>query len=290
VGSRIQVEEKKVLALFLSRGTPHTEAILPLLEQNQTVLIAPSTGAMSLHLPIQKYVYNVRTSYQSEAARAVQHLKTLGSTRIGVIYRDDSFGEDGLAGVQKTLTTLKLAAVMVEKYDRKAPDLAKAVAQATKVDAQAIIFIGGGSEVVAGIKALRAAGSMASVVSLSNNASSSFAKELAELAQGVIVMQVFPAERDTKYALSRELMQLASAAGVKDLSPAMMEGFAGAKVLVEAVRRASPKPTREKIRLALQGIKDFDLGGLNVSFSAVDHTGLNYVDSSILTSDGKFRR
>jgi ABC-type branched-subunit amino acid transport system substrate-binding protein len=288
--ARILIDEKKVTALFLTRGTPHTEAILPLLEQKKVVLIAPSTGAMSLHAPVLKYVFNVRSSYQREAEYAVQHLQTVGVQRIGIIYRDDTFGEDGLTGVLKGLQAQKLTAAMQEKYDRKTPDFAKAVAAAVRSNVQTIIFVGGGNEVVNGVRALRAAGSLAQIVSLSNNASAGFAKSLEKQGSGVIVMQVFPSERNTKYAVVRELIELSGKADIKDISPATIEGFVAAKVLVEALRRASPAPSREKIHAALQSMQRYDVGGLDVSFSPTDHTGLNFVDISILTADGKFRR
>lgn len=44
----------------------------------------------------------------------------------------------------------------------------------------------------------------------------------------------------------------------------MLEGFAAAKVLVEGLRRAGPKPTREKIQAALEGMRKLDIGGLEV--------------------------
>ena len=40
----------------------------------------------------------------------------------------------------------------------------------------------------------------------------------------------------------------------------------------------------------LEGMQKFDLGGLEVSYSAGDHTGLDFADLSIIGSDGKFRR
>lgn len=43
--ARILIEERNVVALFLTRGTPHTEAILPLLDKHGVALVAPSTGA-----------------------------------------------------------------------------------------------------------------------------------------------------------------------------------------------------------------------------------------------------
>ena len=88
----------------------------------------------------------------------------------------------------------------------------------------------------------------------------------------------------------KEAQDLARAQGLGDISPAMLEGFAAAKVLVEGLKRAGPKPSREKIQAALEGLRKFDLGGLEVSYSPEDHTGLDFADLSIIGSDGKFRR
>lgn len=92
------------------------------------------------------------------------------------------------------------------------------------------------------------------------------------------------------FGLVREATQLAKARGLDDVSPAMLEGFAAAKVLVEGLRRAGPKPSRDKIHAALEGLKKFDLGGLEVSYGPDDHTGLDFADLSIIGISGKFRR
>jgi ABC-type branched-subunit amino acid transport system substrate-binding protein len=141
---------------------------------------------------------------------------------------------------------------------------------------------------VDGIKALKAAGSGAQFVTLSNNASGGFIKLLGDDARGVIVSQVLPQSQN--YALVQEAMTLAKAHDMLEVSPAMLEGFASAKVLVEALRRAGPKPTREKFISALESMGRFDLGGLTLNFSPSDHTGLDFADLSIITASGKFRR
>ena len=286
--ARKLIEEQNVVALFLNRGTPHSEAIIPLLDKHGIPLIAPSTGAMSLHQPVKKHVFNVRATYQREAEKAVTHLATIGITKIAVVHVDDSFGLDGLAGAQKGLATAKLTPALLEKFDRSKPDFSKIAPAVTQAGAQAVLLIASGSAVVDGIKALRAAGSAAQVVTLSNNASGGFIKSLGENARGVIVSQVFP--QSISYALVKEAQDMARARGTTDVSPAMLEGYAAAKVLVEALRRAGPKPSRERIQAALEGLGKFDIGGLEVNFSPQDHTGLDFADLSIITSDGRFRR
>ena len=82
----------------------------------------------------------------------------------------------------------------------------------------------------------------------------------------------------------------AKAQGGKEVSPAMLEGFSGAKVLIEGLRRAGPKPTREKVQAALEGLQKFDIGGLDISYSPEDHSGLDFADLSIIGADGKFMR
>jgi branched-chain amino acid transport system substrate-binding protein len=279
-----------VLALFLTRGTPHTQAILPLLAETKTPLIAPSTGAMVLHNPVNPWVFNVRASYQREAEKAIQYLANIGVRRITLLHVDDSFGADAAVGALKGFDSVKLRPVAVLKYDRSKPELAPLIAQVIKGDAQAVLFIGTGSAVADGVAQLRAAGSTAQVATLSNNAASGFVKSLKDNARGVIVTQVFPYERSLASPLVRQAQELAKAKGLPELTPANLEGFAAAKVLVEGLKRAGKNPNRFALQRALESFKGVDIGGLEVSFSATDHTGLDYADLSIIGPDGKFWR
>lgn len=288
--ARKLIEEKNVVALFLTRGTPHTEAVIPWLDKYGVPLVGPSSGAMVLHKPVQKHIFNVRATYQREAEKAVTHLNSMGITKIAMVYADDSFGSDGLAGAQKGMAAAKLTPVAVEKFNRSKPDFSTIAPLIYKANARAVIMIASGQAVVDGVKALRAAGSAAQIVTLSNNASSGFSKSLGDNGRGMIVTQVFPAERSIAYPLVKEALELAKAQPQSELSPAMLEGFAAAKVLVEGLRRASPKPTREKIQAALEGLRKLDIGGLEVGYSPDDHTGLDFADLSIIGTDGKFRR
>ncbi|HEY0826421.1 MAG TPA: ABC transporter substrate-binding protein [Ramlibacter sp.] len=287
--AKVLIEEKNVLAMFLNRGTPHTEAILPLLEANGVPLVAPSTGAMVLHQPVKKQVFNVRATYQREAEKAIAHLHTMGISRIAVVHADDSFGKDGLEGASKGFAKAGFAPVAVIKADRQKPDYKAIVPELTGKDAQAVLWIASGSAVADGVKELRNARSAAQVVTLSNNASSGFIKSLGQHSRGVVVTQVFPYERSIAYGFIKEAMQLAREKKL-ELSPAMLEGYTAAKVLVEGLRRAGPNPTRAKLMAALEGIRNFDLGGLEVSYGADDHTGLDFADLSIIGADGKFKR
>lgn len=288
--ARKLIEEKNVVAMFLTRGTPHTEAVIPLLDKYAVPLVGPSTGAMVLHQPVQKHVFNVRAPYQREAEKAITHLSSMGISRIAIIYTDDSFGADGLTGAQKGMATAKRTLVALEKINRAKPDFTALAPKIHQSNAQAVIIIASGQTVLEGLQALRAAGSAAQIVTLSNNASSGFIKSLGNSGRGMIVTQVFPSERSIAYSLVKEALELVKAKQQTELSPAMLEGFAAAKILVEGLRRASPQPSREKLQAALEGIGKLDIGGLEVSYSPNDHSGLDFSDLSIIGTDGKFKR
>jgi ABC-type branched-subunit amino acid transport system substrate-binding protein len=289
VGRKL-ITEQGVLALFLNRGTPHAQALLPLLSEYHIPLVGPSTGAMALHDPIQPWVFNVRAPYQREAIRAVKHLVSLGITRIAMLQTDDSFGADAAIGAEKGFAAASLKPVLVQKFPREKPDFADLATKVMHSEAQAVLYIGSSGSVASGVKALRAAGSTVQVVTLSNNASEGFIKLLGEQARGVIVTQVFPNERSVNYRLIKEAQDLAKAKGLGGVSPAMIEGFAAAKVLVEGLRRAGPKPTPSGLRDALESLQKFDIGGLEISYSPTNHSGLDFADLSIIGADGKFMR
>lgn len=279
-----------VLALMLSRGTGPTEALLPVLKENRLPLLAPATGAISLHEPVQPWVFHLRASYQKEAERAVKHLAGIGVKRMTIVQVNDPFGNDAGKGAIKGLDDLKLRALSNLRFDRNRPNLAPTMQGIAKAGIEAVVLIGPGYAVVEGVKALRAAGSTAHVATLSNNASTDFVKALGENARGVIVTQLFPYERSTANLMVREALSLAKAAGRNELTPAHIEGFAAAKLVVEALRRVPGKDiTRDAFARALDGAR-IDIGGLQVNYSDKDHSGLDYADVSIVDEDGRFRR
>lgn len=278
-----------VLALLLSRGTAPTEAMLPVLNPNRLPLIAPATGASSLHDPVQPMIFNLRASFFQEAERAVRHLAGIGVKRITIVQVNDAFGTDAGKGALKGLDELGLRAMSSLRYDRARPNLAPTMQAIAKAGIEAVLLIGPGYAVVEGIHALRAAGSTAHVATLSNNASADFVKALGDDARGVIVTQLFPYERSTSNPLVREALSLAKASGRSELSPAHLEGFAAAKLAVEAIKRAGKDVSRDSLIKALEGPR-FDLGGLQLQFSEKRHDGLDFTDVSIVGPDGKFWR
>jgi ABC-type branched-subunit amino acid transport system substrate-binding protein len=286
--AKVLIEEKKVFALFLNRGTPHSEAILPLLKQHGVPLIGPSTGADLLHSPVNPYVFNVRAKYQLEAEKGIVQLSSMGMSRISVIHVNDSFGKDALAGAMKGFAAANMKPHGVFAYDRATGKVDEAVKAALKSDAQATILIGSGANVADMVAQVRAAKHGMQLITLSNNSSASFVKSLGNHARGVIVTQVFPNPSMATSGIALQMKKLSKESTPIALSHQAMEGFAAAKVLVEGLKRAGKNPTRASFLAGLEQLREFDLGGMTVSYGPTDHTGTEYVELSMITKNGEF--
>ncbi|PWK33147.1 ABC transporter substrate-binding protein [Cupriavidus plantarum] len=283
------IQEDKVFALFMVRGTPQNESILPIISAEKVPLVAPLTGAITLHRPVNRYVFNVRAKYQDEVARAINHLATSGMTRIAIFYANDGFGQDVYEGFTTALQARGVQPAGAASYARPMGDIGQGVATLNKTNPQAVLVIGSGNEAARVIREMKRAGSQAQFVTLSNNAADSFIKDLGEDGRGLIITQVVPGTNSSQMTLASEYRSLARQQSVEPTN-AGMEGFMSAKVLVEGLRRAGPDPTREKLVAALENLRDYDLGGILISYSATRHTGSSFVEMSIVSSTGKLIR
>src|SRR5258708_16329131 len=184
------IVEKKVFALFLSRGTPTNEAAIPVLEKYKVPLIGPSTGAMSMYEPPHKYLFPVRASYRSETFQIVDQLVNMGIAKIAVVYTDDSFGKDGLTGVQQAMKEKNVVPVAVASHPRGTIKVEEAVAAIAKAEPQAEVITVLADAGVAFVKQMKKTGQSPLFITLSNNSSNAFTKNTGEDGPGVAIRQV----------------------------------------------------------------------------------------------------
>lgn len=289
--AKVLIEKDKVFALFQSRGTPHTLAILPQLATSNVPLIAPSTGAESLHTPVNRWVFNVRAKYQDEVVKAIEHFKTLGFKNVGLLTyeKDDALGLDGLNGFNKGMAEYKLTPAFVEIFPRLKPNVNEVALKLVKAAPDALIIVSSGANTVDVIKAVRAHGGRMQIMTLSNNSSQDFIKDLGPDAAGVILSQVTPPPNLASNGLGKEFQLAAKATGAT-VSYAAMEGYLSAKVMVEGLRRAGRNLTRDSFMRGLETMQRVDMGGLSLSYSEKNHTGSNFVELTLIGKDGRYIR
>ena len=279
-----------VFALFGYIGTPTSVAALPLATKAQVPFFAPFTGAMGLRQPFNRMAFHMRASYHDETALIVKQLTHLGLKKIAVFYQNDAYGKAGLDGVTAALQAQQLAPAAVATVERNSVDVAKAVASLTAAQPDAVVQISAYASCAAFIRAARKAGYGGTFYNVSFVGTQALADTLGKDGAGVMVSQVVPSPYSGSRPIAREFNAAIAEGGAK-VQPnfSSMEGFMAAKLLAEGLRRAGGRPSRDALVGALESIRDFSLGGFNVSFGPSDHVASKFVELSMLTGDGRVR-
>ena len=281
----------EVLALFGFAGTANVTQLLSdgVLEAGGAALVAPYTGGESLRKPFNPWIFHVRAGYADEAEHMVQQVTTLGMRRIAVMYQDDGFGKAGLLGVENALAKRNLKLSVAAGYERNTDKVEDAVKKIKASDAQAIIMISINKPTAAFVKQYRESGGGAQLYNISVVDPAELVK-LAGLknAHGLGISQVVPYPYLPNTPVVREYQALLKKYAPTELvNYTSFEEFVGAKVLVEALRRAGPNPTRAKVLKALENMGSYDTGGITLSYSPSNRIGSRYVEVTVIGSTGK---
>ena len=289
--TREMLARPEVVALFGFAGTANVTQLLTdgVLDAGGAALVAPYTGGESLRNPFNPWIFHVRAGYADEAEHMVQQLTTLGMNRIAVMYQDDGFGKAGLLGVTNALAKRNLTLAVAAGYERNTDKVEDAVKKIKASDPQAIIMVSVNKSTAAFMKLYRESGGGAQMYNISVVDPAELVK-LAGLknAHGLGISQVVPYPYMPNMPVVREYQALLKKYAPKELvNYTSFEEFVGAKVLVEALRRAGPNPTRAKIVRALESMGNFDTGGITVSYSPGNRIGSRYVEVTVISSTGK---
>jgi ABC-type branched-subunit amino acid transport system substrate-binding protein len=283
------VADQKLLGLLLPRTTPTMEALLVGTAEHGIPVIGPQTGGSFVNQPARRELFTLRASYQKEAEAAIRLQHSIGVRSFGLLLADDAFGRDTLVAIERVFKELKLEPVASAKIDNRKPDVTEAVKIIGAKQPQVVMLIVSSKAGSDFVKAYAQQGSRATFMALSNCSNNDFLKGLGEQARGVIVMQVMPSPFNAGTLLAREYGAAASKAN-QPVSYAGLYGFASAKLLTLGLNKAGREPTPATLIQALEGLGEVDLGGHRVRYGPGDRTGSVFVDSTIITADGKFRR
>jgi ABC-type branched-subunit amino acid transport system substrate-binding protein len=220
----------------------------------------------------------------------VLHLDTIGLTEIAVLAQDDALGRAGLEGIQIELMRLAMRpqAVVRLASDAGAAAVGDAVQQACRGRPQGLVLVLDARNALAAVRAARriACGAQYYVTSEAGAQLLAAGAQSSEMA-GLIVSQVVP-HPSAPLPIATEFQRAAAAAGVAP-SHAALEGFIYARVLAETLRRCARDLTRRCLVASLEA-KPLDLGGYRVQFAPNDRRGSRFVEMTIVTADGRFRR
>ena len=282
--------DEDAFALFGYIGTPTSLAALPLAVKDKVPFIAPFTGAMALREPFHRNVFHLRASYNDETALIVKQLTHLGLKKIAVFYQNDAYGKAGLDGVNLALAQLSLQPAAQATVERNSVDVAAAVKAIVAARPDAVVQVSAYKSCAAFIREARKAGYGGTFYNVSFVGTQALADELGKDGAGVVVTQVVPSPYNPANGITREFAEaVRKAGGATKANFSSMEGYLAAKVLVEGLKKANGKVTRDGLIAGLEGIDRQQFGGFEVSFSPKNHVASKFVELSMITGDGRIR-
>ncbi len=281
------VTDGDVLALFGYVGTPTSLPSIPIATEAKIPFFGAFTGAQGLREPFNRYVFNVRASYFNETELIVKQLMAEGVTKVAVFHQNDSYGQAGLAGVNRALASRNMKVLATATVERNTTDVAKAIDVMMNAKPEAIVMVSAYGSCAEFIKQAKSKGIMARFANVSFVGTRPLAKALGENASGVMISQVVPSPWGQKYPWVVDY-QKAMKLKNEQLSHTSLEGYLAAKIAVDALRKSSDL-SREGFMKALESMRDTTYGDFHVSFGSGDHNASSFVELTVLDRSGNVR-
>jgi branched-chain amino acid transport system substrate-binding protein len=280
------VQQDGVFALFNTLGTSTNLAVRDFLNQSKVPQLFVASGATTWGRDARRYPWTIGyiPSYQTEGIVLARHvLKTKPRARIAVLYQDDEYGKDLLAGFKRGLGAKAKQLVKAVGYDQTGADVNSQVAElrATKANVF-MVFAFGKFSIQAEIQAAKLGwrpqvyvNAVASSTSLMTIAGLTGARPVIKGAVSIVFFKD-PSDprwaKDPGIALFQRIMR---AAGASDLRNGYyVAGMASAFTLVDALRKAGKNPTRAGVMAAARSLNEannpFVVPGIVVKTSATD--------------------
>lgn len=298
-------EDDRIFAVIGNVGTPTAKATVPYANEHKYLFFAPFTGAQALRRdPPDRYVFNLRASYANETAAMVHYFvehERIAPDKIAVFAQNDSFGDDGFAGVAKALEKYKVQPENILRvgYDRNTTQISGAVEQIVQNQNQieALIMVATFKPAALMVQQIKDRQLKIQTAAVSFVGSELLAQQFKEMgakyADGVIVTQVVP------YYLSSATGVLRYRDALKKYYPlskpgfVSLEGYLAAECLVEGMKKlqASGKAfTTENLIDSLEQIKNLDLGiGPIINFGPSRHQASDRVWGTVLGKDARYK-
>ena len=126
------VEQDRVFAVFNSLGTEQNLAVRDYLNAKKVPQLFVATGATTFGRDFKRYPWTIgfQPSYQAEGWIYGRYLaRVRPGAKVGVLFQNDDYGKDLLAGLRRGLARSKATVVATQGYEVSAPDVQSQVAK-----------------------------------------------------------------------------------------------------------------------------------------------------------------
>jgi len=265
----------------------------------------PAKSGIALIAPLQGdrnvigagNVFPLRSGYADEVTTLLKEAKTWGKDSIAVVNMNIAFGP-ALAKVATQISETLGVTVVTNPVLDATPDkldasVKAAVAAISAIKPKAILVLAAGKPANEFIKAVRdAPGGSVQIYGLSVLLHDVLVKAVGvDKARGIVLSQAVPYPFvPTKTIITEFQADMNKFAPAELVSFSSLEGYMGAKIAAEAVRRAGPSPTRASVLTAMANLGEYNLGGIFVNYNATQRKGWGGVDLSIINASGVLQK
>lgn len=281
--------KRQPVAILSPFGSPTVQKVLAdkLLDTADVVVLNAVPGAESFRNPGHPNLFHIRAGDGQQIERVVQHVRTLGMTRMAVLYVDAPGGVSGFQAATDAARAAAGLALSGHKATLSPESIGAAAAALARSDAQAALVIGPPKFMGDAVAAVRRAGGAQSLFAMSYLVPAELVKTMGPAARGVAIAQAFPNPNGVNSPLQREFR-----AAMKKAYPALdeysafhLEGYLCAKLFVEVARRMKA-PSATEFARTLRAMGEVNLGDFRVNFSR-GQAGSRFVDIGVMSPTGR---
>lgn len=282
------LDQQDVACLFGYASVPGLLRALPLLDERRVPLVGLYSGADILRDGTHPWLFTTTASLREEVDAMLRNLATLSTRNVAVAIQDNELGRFLLPQVEALAAQHQVNLVARAMVESGGGNAAAAVKTVTAAAPQAMLVLAAGAAVLGFMKALPP-GARVPVYGLSLAGTTALLDQLGPAARGMAFTQIVPYPMRQTTALTR---RFAAAMAAANLAPTYdrMWGFINASVLVEALRRAGPRPTPQALQAAMERMTDLDLGGYRLQYGAQKRHGSSFVEITMVDAGGKYVR
>jgi branched-chain amino acid transport system substrate-binding protein len=293
------IEQEEVLALFQTLGTPSNTAIHKYVNAKKVPHLFVATGATKWNDPKNfPWTFGFNLSYQTEGEIYARYLlKNKPAAKIAILYQNDDYGKDVLAGVKRVLAGPNARMVVAEaSYEVTDPT----------VDSQILTLKSSGADTFINIctpkfsaQAIRkVADSGWKPLHLVNNVGASVGSVLTpaglDKSLGVVTVQYYKDATDPAWKDDPAMLEWRGFMGkyypegdVVDASN--VYGYIAAQTMVQVLKQCGNDVSRDNIKRQAENLKNFRspllLPGIALNTSPSDHSPVK--QAQLARFDGK---
>jgi branched-chain amino acid transport system substrate-binding protein len=283
------IEQDKVLGIIGTSASGIAMAEAPIVEKAQVPWVTMNSAYAVLLNPPKKWIFKAAPSERFLVGRIYQYMKSKGITKFAWLSQGAGFGRQARKYMQDSAAKEGFTVVVDEEYGPKDTDMKPQLTKVKASDAQALVVYGAEPAGAIAIRQARELGIDIPILgppSMTMKAIMSV-KELAEGMEGAIFAALKPdvweqlPDSDPQKTVNQEfdkLMRAKYGDKFKRLEWPMGVGYDAFMVMVNAMKRANPDPTklqeaRAKIRDAIEQTKGYIGSASMVTYSPTVHEG-----------------